>query len=661
MDSSVSSAFLLSLPVLVVGAAIAVALRSNRASAAVSLVTQAVAAVLVLGGVWPCLRGGKALQLVWPWPPPIGTITFRVDALGAFFLAWSLPMTFLGTVYAIGYLRPYFARGRHGGPHFALLNLIAVSFVLIYSVQNALVFLLGWEIAAVAAWLLVIWDYRSQKIRFAGFNYLVSTHVGLFVLVAAFMLLHSKTSSMDFHAFGVFLERPSPTRGSLFLLLGIAFALKSAFFPFHTWLPRAHAAAPAHVSALMSGVIHKAGLFGFLRFTLLMGRPEEWMGWTVLAFGTLSALFGVLYTSTQRDLKRLLGYSSTENVGIAAMGLGLGYLGWSWEVPSLVAIGFLGGMLHIFNHAIFKCLSFYAAGAVYRATHTVDMERLGGLAKRLPLSAGAFLVGGLAGSALPPFNGLVSEFIIYSGLLSGSADSPEGNLTLVGAAAVLALVGAISALSIARAFGLVFLGNPRDPSVEVGEEAPPSMLLPIFCHAALALWFGLAPAFGIELVRPVLEQFPIGSQAGQVLAPVDSLAWASRCLAGSLLLVGLLRWWQGRAARRSVTWGCGYTAVSPRMQYTGSSFSEQMARIFDAFTPALRRERIATEIFPQSPGQLATHHADAVELRIFEVLGRAEALVTRASQRIPAHPRFAFAAGLLTLLLIGVLALGVRP
>jgi len=411
----------------------------------------------------------------------------------------------------------------------------------------------------------------------------------------------------------------------------------------------------------MSGVIHKAGLFGFLRFTLLMGRPEEWMGWTVLSFGMLSALFGVLYTSTQRDLKRLLGYSSTENVGIAAIGFGLGYLGWCWGVPALVAIGFMGGMLHVLNHAIFKCLSFYAAGAVYRATHSVDLERLGGLAKRLPRSSCFFLIGGLAGAALPPFNGLVSEFIIYSGLLSGSATSPEGNVMLVGAAAVLGFVGAVSALSIARAFGVGFLGSPRDPSIEVGDEAPPSMFIPMLCHAALALAFGLAPAVGIELVRPALEQFPVGTHAALALAPVGSVAWASRGLALVLLLVGGMRWWQGRAARRSVTWGCGYTALSPRMQYTGSSFSEQVARIFEAFTPALRRERIAQELFPQRPGQLATHHADAVERRIFEVLGRAEELVIRASQRIPAHPRFAFAAGLLALLIIGAFALGGRP
>lgn len=470
---------LLSLPVLLLGGLAAVSLRSNRGSAAIALSTQGLAVALTWGGIVPLLRGGSSLVLTWAWPLPIERIAFRLDALGAFFLAWSLPMTLIGTVYAVGYLAPYCAKGRRAAPHFALLNLVSVSFVLVYTTQNALVFLLGWEIAAVAAWLLVIWDYRNQKIRFAGFNYLVSTHVGLFVLVAAFMLLHSKTDSMDLADFGRFLAQPGPTRGTLFVLLGVAFALKSAFFPFHTWLPRAHSAAPAHVSALMSGVIHKAGLFAFLRFVLLMGRPDEWMGWTVLAFGGLSAFFGVLYTATQRDLKRMLGYSSTENVGIVAMGFGIGMLGWSWDDPILAVAGIAGGLLHIFNHALFKCLLFYAAGAVYRTVHTIDLERLGGLAKSMPRTAALFLTGGLALAALPPLNGFVSEVLIYSGLLSGAAPSGLQNVALVAAAALLAFVGAVGAFSITRAFGVAFLGVPRDAALARAEEPPGSMMAPM--------------------------------------------------------------------------------------------------------------------------------------------------------------------------------------
>lgn len=650
--------FLLSVPVLLLGVGLTLALRSNLARALAALASQATATVLVLVSLLPTLRGDVALEVVWPWPSPIHSIAFRVDALGAFFLAWSLPMTFLGTLYAVGYLRPYFHGGRNGGWHFALLNLVCLSFVLIYSVQNSLVFLLGWEIAAVAAWLLVIWDYGNQKVRFAGFNYLVSTHIGLFVLVAAFMLLHSETRSMDFASFGKFLSRPSPLRGTIFLLLGVSFALKSAFFPFHTWLPRAHSAAPAHVSALMSGVIHKAGLFAFLRFTLLMGKPEEWMGWGVLCFGLLSAFFGVLYTTTQRDLKRLLGYSSTENVGIAAIGFGIGYLGWAWGVPALAICGFAGGLLHILNHALFKCLLFYGAGSVYRATHTVDIEKLGGLAKRLPITATLFLIGALASAALPPLNGFVSEFLVYSALLSGSAPTGQANILLIAFAAVLAFVGAVSALSVTRAFGVTFLGSPRDAKVHVGEDAPASMWGPMALHALAVLAFGLVPQLALDAISPTLKLFSLGHDLSAAQAAVAPLALANPLLAAALASAAGLAWYLGRRAKRSATWGCGYTATSPRMQYTGSSFSEQLVRLFEAFLPSVRRERLPEETFPRHASHLATHHFDAVERRMFEMLGQAEDLIAHASERIPEQSRFAFAAGLVALVIIGALVLG---
>jgi len=530
--------------------------------------------------------------------------------------------------------------------------------VLVYSVQNALVFLLGWEIAAVAAWLLVIWDYQNQKIRFAGFYYLVSTHIGLFVLVAAFMLLHSATDSMDFTDFGTFLSAPSPTRATIFGLLGLSFALKSAFFPFHAWLPRAHSAAPAHVSALMSGVIHKAGLFAFLRFTLLMGEPEEWMGWSVLGFGALSAFFGVLYTSTQRDMKRYLGYSSTENVGIAAMGFGLGYLGWAWGIPALQVCGFAGGLLHLFNHALFKCLLFYAAGGVYRAAHTVDIERLGGLAKRLPRTTVLFLVGALASSALPPFNGFVSEFILYSGFLSGDVPAAGGGSVLIVAAAVLAFTGGVSALSMTRVFGLAFLGTPREPRLHVREEEPASMGWPMALLAVGIVAVGVAPELGLAIVKPVLESFVDGPSAEALLAPLVPLVWASRALAAVLLVVGIAAWLGGRRARRGATWGCGYTAPTSRMQYTGSSFSEQFGRVFGSFLPSLRREKLPDELYPRKPGSLATHHVDPVERRMFEVLGQGEEMIAETSGRIPETARLAFAAGLVGLVILAALVLG---
>ncbi len=656
-----SALVLSSIPVLLLGAGLAAGLRENRARGIVALVSQAIATLLVLVSIWPVLSSGTAIEIIWPWPAPIDRIAFRIDALGAFFLAWSMPMTFLGTLYATGYLRPYFKAGRNGGPHFALLNMTSLSFVLIYSVQNALVFLVGWEIAAVAAWLLVIWDYRNQKIRFAGFNYLVSTHVGLFVLVAAFMLLHSYTGSMDFAEFGAYLSRHPAGQGTLFLLLGISFALKSAFFPFHTWLPRAHSAAPAHVSALMSGVIHKAGLFAFLRFTFLAGTPEVWMGWSVLIFGAVSAVFGVLHTATQRDLKRMLGYSSTENVGIAAMAFGVGMLGWAWGKPALATLGFGAGLLHILNHALFKCSLFYAAGAVYRAVHTIDLERLGGLARRIPRTAVFFLVGSLAMCGLPPFNGFISEFLLYSGLLSGAAPTAEGDVVLVCAAALLAFVGAVGALSTTRAFGLAFLGTPRDSSLHVGEDAPRAMAIPMAVHSVGIVILGLYPAVALHLVEPVLRLFRFdagGDPVTDLATVLGPVTWACRALAIALGLAMVVAWRRRAAARQSVTWGCGYTAGTARMQYTGSSFSAQLSTLFRPALPVVTREQLPTEPFPQRSSHLSTNHVDAVERRMYEVLGQGEQFVQDSSARIPEQPRFAFAAGLLVLVVVALVALG---
>lgn len=644
---------------LLIGAALAIALRTNTGRARAALLTQTAASALVLHAVVPVLRGQPELRGSVNWSFPLQTIVLRVDALSAFFLAWSLPMTLLGTVYAVGYLRPYFDAGRNGGPHFALLNLTSLAFVVIYSAQNAIVFLLGWEIAAVAAWLLVIWDYSNQKIRFAGFNYLVSTHIGLFVLVAAFMLMHANTGSMGFDAFAAFMAKPSRLRSTVFLLLGVSFALKSAFFPFHTWLPRAHSAAPAHVSALMSGVIHKAGLFAFLRFTLFMGRPDEWMGWGVLAFGALSAFVAVLYTSAQRDMKRLLGYSSTENVGIAAMGFGVGYLGLAWDRPALVALGFGGGILHIVNHALFKCLLFYAAGAVYRQTHTVDLERLGGLLRKMPRTGKLFLVGAVAIAALPPLNGFVSEFVIYSGLLGGHARSPVANAALVAAAAVLAFVGAVSAMSMVRAFGVAFLGEPRDTSIHEAHEVPGSMLVPMYLHAAGVVVVGIAPAVGLALSTPPTALFGSAKDATLVSAALAPLRIATLVLAASIVVVTGIGWLMGRRARRHVTWGCGYTAGNRRMQYTGSSFSAQFAAIFEGFLPQLRREQLPKGVFPQESSRVGTHYVDAVERRMFEVLGQGEEMVTHASERLSEQPRYSFAAGLLTLVIVVALIMGV--
>ena len=655
--------------VLVLGAAACLLPLRNGIRALVGVASQALAVVLVGMAVVPVLAGGPVLAGTLPWAHPVGTLSIRLDGLSAFFLAWSLPMTLLGSIYAAGYLRRHFDGPRHVGVHYALLNMTALSFVLVYSADHALVFLLGWEIAALAAWLLVIWDYSNQKVRFAGFNYLVSTHIGLICLVAAFMILYTHSASWDLGSFGQWLrEHPGSERNLVFLLLLTSFALKSAFFPVHSWLPRAHAAAPAHVSALMSGVIHKAGLYALVRFLLLMGRPDEWMGWFLLGFGALSAVIGALYTVGQRDLKRLLGYSSTENVGIAAMGLGVGCLGLSWGNATLVALGFAGALMHVLNHAFFKCQLFYAAGAVYQAAHGVDMEKLGGLARLMPWTALSFGIGGVAICALPPFNGFSSEFLVYSGLFTDQPVPVWAKVALAAAGAALAFVGAVSALSITRAFGVVFLGSPRSPDAEQVQEVGWFMRLPLLVHGLGVVALGVAPALGLALVEPSVAMALAGvpNATGQELADLGATLSRIGAWSAALVAVVALAWWlrraTGPAAQRHVTWGCGYTAPNARMQYTGSSFSWDFSLRFRSLMVLLNRHKAPEGYFPQD-AYVITDCVDAVERRRYNVIGHGDSSAQDVSRWLREDdPRIAFAAGLVALVVIaGLVVLAGGP
>ena len=650
----------LAVMILALGAGLCLLPVSNATRVGMGLGSQALATILVLATSFPVLLGAPDISAAMPWSYPVGVLHIRLDALGAFFLSWSLPMTLLGSLYAVGYLRPFFKGPRHLGMHFALLNITAISFVLIYTGEHALIFLLGWELAALAAWLMVIWDYTNQKVRFAGFNYLISTHIGLIFLVAAVMTIYTHTGSWVLDDFGVWLaNNPGTERNVIFLLLVTSFGLKSAFFPFHSWLPRAHAAAPAHVSALMSGVIHKAGLYALVRFMFLIGRPDEWMGWFLIGFSALSALVGALYTVGQHDLKRLLGYSSTENVGIAGIGLGVGCLGLSWGQPTLVALGFAGGLMHLLNHAFFKCQLFYAAGAVYQANHTVDMERLGGLARLMPWTALSFLLGGVAISALPPLNGFTSEFVIYSALFNGAAIGIWAKVALCAAGALLAFVGAVSALSITRAFGIVFLGSARDASIHAPVEVSRWMLLPMGLHALGVIVLGVAPVLGFLLVRGptaiALALLPASNI--NLLQPISNTLSRIGLISAALALAVALLWWlrtrtQSKPAVQHVTWGCGYTAPNTRMQYTGSSFSRDFSTRFRGVLLMLQRRKAPTGYFP-TDSYLITDCVDAVERRLFSVINNGDASAKDWSQRLREDdPRIAFG-----IALVGIVAI----
>ncbi len=645
---------------LIAGMALCFVLPGNRLRIAANLVSQVIGGWCILSKAIPVLFGAPSVNGVMHWSYPVNQIDLQLNSIGAFFLCFSIPMTFLGSIYAVGYLSKDIDSERHVGTHFALLSLVQLSYVIIYTVQNAFAFLVGWEFAALGAWLLVIWQHRDQKIRFAGFNYLVSTHVGLFFLVAAIVVMHGATASFQFDDYERFLKQPSVARNIAFVLLMTSFGLKSAFFPFHTWLPRAHSAAPAHVSALMSGVIHKAGLFGMIKFILMVGHPEAWMGWYLIVVSGASAFMGVLYTITQRDIKRLLGYSSTENVGLVGIGFGLGCLGLSYDSPTLVALGFGGGLLHVLNHALFKCLLFYGAGSVYKFTHTIDLERLGGMHRLMRWTAPLFLLGAIASASLPPLNGFVGEFLFYTGLLQSPPALGSGRVGLLLVVALLALVGGLSLLSTVRLYGMIFLGTTRNPhSIHEDSRENAWMIIPMVLHLCGIVAIGMVPILGIRLIEaPTSMMLAVSSAptesvtAFMPIALLNSLAMFSALFVGVLLFLLAFRFWfLPRCNRTHVTWGCGYTAPNPRMQYTGASFSGPMVGVFKDMLKFVSQEDLPEGVFP-ADGKYKTHCIDSVEHKIFEILDDGEKGATNIMDRLPESSGFSFAMGLIGLLLL---------
>ncbi len=645
---------------LIAGCIAALALPNNRLRIGVNLVSQFAACVFILSCTVPVLLGAAPLASSVGWSYPVDRIDLLLDPLAALFLTFSLPMTLLGSIYAVGYLASDIRGSRHVGTHFALLSLVQISYVIVYTVQNAFAFLVGWEFAALGAWLLVIWYHRDQKIRFAGFNYLISTHFSLLFLVAGVVIMHGATNSFQFSDFQKFLSQPGFSRDVVFVLLITSFGLKSAFFPFHTWLPRAHSAAPAHVSALMSGVIHKAGLFGMFKVISMVGLPAMWMGWYILTFSCLSAFMGVLYTISQRDIKRMLGYSSTENVGIAGIGLGIGCLGLAGEHPVLVALGFGGALLHVINHALFKCLLFYAAGSIYRFTHTIDMEKLGGLSKRMPWTSPLFLLGSLAGSALPPLNVFVSEYMLYSGLLQPVPELGMGRVVFLLAVALLALVGGLSALSATRSFGLIFLGVARDPQcVHPAARENPYMILPMLLHLVGILTIGLFPIVGIRLISVPAQIFlklsTTPSATVETFLPMALVTWITTVAVILVCIYAILMALRfsllPNCERRHVTWGCGYTAPNTRMQYSGSSFSDPMVAVFQDLLKFVTRQDLPQGVFPKN-GKYETNCIDTVERKIFTLLANGERAAQSAMSVLPEHSAFSFLLGLIALILL---------
>jgi hydrogenase-4 component B len=485
--------------------------------------------------------------------------------------------------------------------------------LLVLAADNSLLFLLAWEVMALSAFFLVTTEQEHAEARRAGFIYLVSAHAGALALFALFVLLGQETGSLQFPA-AASLAGGSAT---LIFLLGLfGFGFKAGLMPLHIWLPVAHAAAPSHASALLSGIVLKTGIYGLLRLTSFFATVPPWWGWTVLLLGVISGVLGVALALAQLDLKRLLAYHSVENIGIIAIGIGLALLGRSFGSPELVLLGVAGALLHVVNHGLFKSLLFYSAGAVVHATGSRELDHYGGLLRRQPWAAACFLGGAVAICGLPPLNGFVSEWLIYLAAFGTLRGDGLALRLAVLAAPALALIGGLALACFVKVFGVTFLGEPRSAAAAaVAHDAAPSMRWPMAALLGACAWIGLLPATLAPLLQAAAATWAPLAGAVSLVAPLAPLPLVGAAGWGLLLLFILLGGWlRGRtrhAPRDVSTWGCGYLAPTPRMQYSASSFADLLVSQFRFGLWTERHGGKVRGLFPIA-GAFASHTPDAV-------------------------------------------------
>ncbi len=563
-------------------------------------------AAMVIGAVCGIAAASMALhsggrERSWPWAVPGAAFSVRIDPLAAMFLIQIFLIAAVGSVYGLAYW-PHREHPEEGAKVRVFYGLATSGMALLVIARNTIVFLAGWEIMALAAFMLVSADDRKPEVREAGLVYLISTRFGTLCLFGFFSLLWIVNGSFELGAPSISSNAPIVTAMMVLALLG--FGLKAGAMPLHLWLPGAHSQAPTHVSALMSGVLIKMGIYGLVRFVMLFPSPPQWWGLTVLSIGVVSGVLGVAFAIGQHDLKRLLAYHSVENIGIILMSLGIGLLGRACGNEAVFALGLAGALLHTWNHGLFKALLFLSAGSVIHATHTREIDQLGGLARRMPYTAAAFIVGAVAICGLPPLNGFVSEMLAYLAFLK-AATQVEPHLWPVGAVAApaLALIGGLALACFVKVVGAVFLGEPRTAHAADAHENGRTMLVPMALLAVCCAAIGLGPGLVAPTLDAVVHTWPSGTTAPALasLAPFRTLSIVGAGLVLSLA-VGIA-WARREGARgETPTWDCGYAAPSARMQYTSSSFADLLVGMFAS---VLRRERHAPGVTGLFPG--ATH------------------------------------------------------
>lgn len=628
-------AILASLAVLLGGAALAVMLvKLPRLGLLIAMLSIVGASIACLVAALPCLAQGRDSEpIALAWCMPLGEARLGLDGLSAWFLLTIALLSSAVAVYAWACMQAEI--GKEPVPALgAFLCILVAALILVVTATDAVLFLFGWELMMLASFFLVAFHHRQADVRRAAWMYLIANHLGtaLFVL-PLFGILAAHAGTIDFRAFRAALDGSDQRTTTVLFLLGLlGFGTKAGLMPMHIWLPVAHPAAPAPVSALLSGVVIKVGIYGLLRLLGWLPALSTDCALIMLVFAMVSGVLGVLYALAQHDIKRLLAYHSVENIGIIGLGVGMGMFGHSLGQPVLVALGYGAALLHVLNHALFKGLLFLSAGAVIHATGTGDIERLGGLARRTPVNASLFLLAAVSICGLPPLNGFVSEWILYGSLFSGTWIGPR---SAAGAAAMgalsLALMGGLALACFAKVVGVVFLGEPRDRAVHA-HPTPAFMQVGMVIPAVLCVGIGVLPTVFVPLtasgVRAVgrLDASDYARQMESLLSPVGQLTLLAAFLLASVIVLGVIRrlLLQRRDATIAppvVTWGCGFAQPSGKMQYTASSFAWPLVHSFRSVLWPHRRVVAPGGAF-SAHAALESHVPDMAEHDFFSPLLR---------------------------------------
>jgi len=618
----VGTVFVLSLAAYSTGAVASLA-SARRPAAARNICCGMALAGAALGGLAAVLGNLQGTPVRWSVASgvPLFAYSFSYDALGGFFNLILAILAIAVSVYSFGYLKEFEGK-RNLGLFGFLFHLLLLSLTIVFTAANAFLFLIGWEVMALAAYGLVAFYHEQRESRQAGLLYLIMAHADVGCLLLGFALLIQGSGSAEFASFHAAAAHLSSGRQSAaFVLFFLGFCIKAGVIPFHIWLPAAHPVAPSNASALLSGIVIKSGIYGITRIFLdSLGGVPSWAGLAVLIVGVVSAVLGVLYALMEHDLKRLLAYHSIENIGIILMGLGAALIFRVAGHPQLAGIALIAAMFHTLNHAIFKCLLFLGAGSVLHSTGTRNMEEMGGLIRPMPVTAFCFLIGAVAISGLPPLNGFVSEWLTYQSLLAGFGAT--GGLTRILfplAGSMLALTGALAAACFVKAFGITFLALPRGHGSSHAHEAPHSMLMGMGGLTAACVVLGLGVTWFLPVFDAMTEQL-LGQRVvadlitggGFVLSagtPHGGTV-STAIIAVSLLVLSLpaallvLRTTRRFRRERGPVWDCGLPALSEENEYTATGFSKALRMIFSVLYKPRREIQAVFDVSPYFPKEI---------------------------------------------------------